>query len=259
MGLVRTYFYTIVMLAFATTACTKKSNDYVIMLKNHERALHVNAAGKVTAADMSLAQFFTMESIGDIFSETFKIALFVKEVGRYLCFRRGKLVGLRRICLDHFYANSCLSASVSTFLPTLIFGRQPFGRIYLLVIAILRAIMEYIEFLPLLKTLLAKFSLLATVLLTVIAAINIYGTITYSDETTPYISVSSDIMTKRREATSMSLPKSKSRLNNIDYNNNGQFAETAAQEGILKIYSTWIVLADDNEAKNRAQQAYIAK
>uniref|UniRef100_A0A1A9ZWN5 Uncharacterized protein n=1 Tax=Glossina pallidipes TaxID=7398 RepID=A0A1A9ZWN5_GLOPL len=202
------------MLAFATTACTKKSNDYVIMLKNHERALHVNAAGKVTAADMSLAhslffiesfpelgigsfskfkinsnqwirrfdnlekapahcakparrtclarrtcqsvgiklniilaangfvpewhdrfqrqsnhhcsermdsglkcceainvakddiflltcrleglmkEFFTMESIGDIFSETFKIALFVKEVGRYLCFRRGKLVGL---------------------------------------------------------------------------------------------------------------------------------------------------------------------
>lgn len=44
------------MLAFATTACTKKSNDYVIMLKNHERALHVNAAGKVTAADMSLAR-----------------------------------------------------------------------------------------------------------------------------------------------------------------------------------------------------------
>uniref|UniRef100_A0A1B0BTR1 Lipoprotein n=1 Tax=Glossina palpalis gambiensis TaxID=67801 RepID=A0A1B0BTR1_9MUSC len=237
MGLVRTYFYTIVMLAFATTACTKKSNDYVIMLKNHERALHVNAAGKVTAADMSLAQFFTMESIGDIFSETFKIALFVKEVGRYLCFRRGKLVGLRRIWLDHFYSNSCLSASVSTFLPTLIFGRQPFGRFYLLVIAILRAIKEYIEFLPLLKT--------------------FYGTITYSDETTP--SVSSDIITKRREATSMSLPKSKSRLNNIDYNNNGQFVETAAQGGILKIYSTWIVLADDNEAKNRAQQAYIAK
>uniref|UniRef100_A0A1A9V023 Uncharacterized protein n=1 Tax=Glossina austeni TaxID=7395 RepID=A0A1A9V023_GLOAU len=92
-----------VMLAFATTVCTKKSNDYVIMLKNHERALHVNAAGKVTAADMSLAQsepksqFFTMESIGDIFSETFKIALFVKEVGRYLCFRRGKLVGLVKL------------------------------------------------------------------------------------------------------------------------------------------------------------------
>lgn len=44
------------MLAFVTTACTKKTNDYVIMLKNHEKALHVNAAGRVTAAHMSLAR-----------------------------------------------------------------------------------------------------------------------------------------------------------------------------------------------------------
>lgn len=47
-----------------------------------------------------------MESIGDIFSETFKIALFVKEVGRYLCFRRGKLVGLvsnKQIYILHIY------------------------------------------------------------------------------------------------------------------------------------------------------------
>ncbi|KAL9875374.1 uncharacterized protein LOC119640212 isoform X1 [Glossina fuscipes] len=103
---VRFFISMTVMLAFATTACTKKSNDYVIMLKNHERALHVNAAGKVTAADMSLAQFFTMESIGDIFSETFKIALFVKEVGRYLCFRRGKLVGLKTLSRDCHFVES---------------------------------------------------------------------------------------------------------------------------------------------------------
>ena len=35
-----------------------------------------------------------MESVGDIFSDTFKIALYAKEVGRYLCFRKGKLVGM---------------------------------------------------------------------------------------------------------------------------------------------------------------------
>lgn len=46
---------------------------------------------------LSLTEFFSMESVGDIFSDTFKIALYAKEVGRYLCFRRGKLVGMVRI------------------------------------------------------------------------------------------------------------------------------------------------------------------
>ncbi|XP_075167562.1 pyramus [Haematobia irritans] len=99
----RIIFAIMVMFAFATTACSKKTNDYVIMLKNHERALHVNAAGKVSAKDISLAQFFTMESVGDILSDTFKIALYVKEVGRYLCFRKGKLVGMKHLNPDcHF-------------------------------------------------------------------------------------------------------------------------------------------------------------
>lgn len=42
----------------------------------------------------TFTEFFTMESVGDIFSDTFKIALYAKEVGRYLCFRKGKLVGM---------------------------------------------------------------------------------------------------------------------------------------------------------------------
>lgn len=46
------------MFATATTASLKKTNDVVIMLKNHERALHVNAGGKVTATDISLARKF---------------------------------------------------------------------------------------------------------------------------------------------------------------------------------------------------------
>ncbi|XP_061391824.1 myotubularin-related protein DDB_G0290005 [Musca vetustissima] len=99
----RIIFFMMVMFAFATTACSKKTNDYVIMLKNHERALHINAAGKVTATDISLAQFFTMESVTDALSDTFRIALYVKEVGRYLCFRRGKLVGMKHLSRDcHF-------------------------------------------------------------------------------------------------------------------------------------------------------------
>lgn len=44
------------MFATATTASLKKTNDVVIMLKNHERALHVNAGGKVTATDISSAR-----------------------------------------------------------------------------------------------------------------------------------------------------------------------------------------------------------
>lgn len=44
--------------------------------------------------NFAIIEFFTMESVGDIFSETFKIALFVKEVGRYLCFKKGRLVGM---------------------------------------------------------------------------------------------------------------------------------------------------------------------
>uniref|UniRef100_A0A1I8MKB9 Uncharacterized protein n=1 Tax=Musca domestica TaxID=7370 RepID=A0A1I8MKB9_MUSDO len=99
----RIIFFMMVMFAFATTACSKKTNDYVIMLKNHERALHINAAGKVTATDISLAQFFTMESVTDALSDTFRIALYVKEVGRYLCFRKGKLVGMKHLVPDcHF-------------------------------------------------------------------------------------------------------------------------------------------------------------
>jgi len=46
-----------VMFALVTTTCAKKTDEYILTLKTHNnRALHINAHGRVTAEDISLAR-----------------------------------------------------------------------------------------------------------------------------------------------------------------------------------------------------------
>ncbi|XP_053965937.1 uncharacterized protein DDB_G0283357 isoform X2 [Anastrepha ludens] len=93
-----------VMFAFVVPAYTK-TKDYVLMLTTHnDRALHINDVGKVTAANIAFAQPLTMDIVGDPFNgDPFFITLYAKQVGLFLCFRRGRLVGLKQLSRDcHF-------------------------------------------------------------------------------------------------------------------------------------------------------------
>ncbi|XP_067633169.1 homeobox protein 2 [Eurosta solidaginis] len=93
-----------VMFAFVVPAYTK-TKDYVLMLTTHnDRALHINDVGKVTAANIAFAQPITMDIVGDPFNgDPFFITLYAKQVGLFLCFRRGRLVGLKQLTRDcHF-------------------------------------------------------------------------------------------------------------------------------------------------------------
>lgn len=42
---------------------------------------------------MPIAESLTMNSVGDVLSEDFKITIYAKDVDYYLCFAQGKLVG----------------------------------------------------------------------------------------------------------------------------------------------------------------------
>lgn len=42
---------------------------------------------------MPITESFTMDSVGDVLSEDFKITIYAKDVDYYLCFAQGKLVG----------------------------------------------------------------------------------------------------------------------------------------------------------------------
>jgi len=54
-----------VMFALVTTTCAKKTDEYILTLKTHNnRALHINAHGRVTAEDISLARKY--DSINQI-------------------------------------------------------------------------------------------------------------------------------------------------------------------------------------------------
>lgn len=58
---------------------------------------------------MPIAESLTMNSVGDVLSEDFKITIYAKDVDYYLCFAQGKLVGKVSsgisICLDKIPKN----------------------------------------------------------------------------------------------------------------------------------------------------------
>ncbi|XP_055918515.1 probable serine/threonine-protein kinase tsuA [Eupeodes corollae] len=89
----------LLMVMFASALCS--TEDVVIMLKsaNHNKALHITRGGKVTAADISIAQTITIGSPGDFVNTgVFKLTLYSKEAERYLCFNKHwKLVGMKKL------------------------------------------------------------------------------------------------------------------------------------------------------------------
>ncbi|KAH8309572.1 hypothetical protein KR059_011856, partial [Drosophila kikkawai] len=108
---VRTIFILmIVVVAFAMQTCAEKKG-YVLTLKDHSnRAMHINSHGKVSAEDISLAQFFTMDSVGDVMDfMDFRITIYAGDVNYFLCFHQGRLVGKRNATKDCHFRESMVN------------------------------------------------------------------------------------------------------------------------------------------------------
>ncbi|KAH8373898.1 hypothetical protein KR200_007432, partial [Drosophila serrata] len=108
---VRTIFILmIVVVAFAMQTCAEKKG-FVYTLKDHnERALHINSHGKVSAEDISLAQFFTTDSVGDVMDfMDFRITIYTADVNYFLCFHQGRLVGKRNATKECHFRESMVN------------------------------------------------------------------------------------------------------------------------------------------------------